>query len=373
MNANMAIGGGTLRDEAVAWLERRLPRGWSVDAHTVQASDSDLPADSKISLKGPNHTISTIAVEERQSVTPRTVLDMLSPRVQTARNMGAHLPLLVIAPWLSKRTRDLLAEQELSYLDLTGNALLRIDNPPFYLQTTGAERNPTPRQRNKARVRGPKAARLIRLLIDVSPPYKLGDLANAAGLTPGYVSRLLDTLYEEALIERAPRGPVERVDVAGLIHRWARSYDVLQANRAESFISAGGIDKTLDQLANYFTEEPRFALTGSVAAVRLAPVTAPALLLAYSDHPQALAQDLGLLPASEGANVILLEPFDPVVWLRTTSESGLRFVAPAQVAVDCLTGTGRMPAEGDAVLNWMTANEQLWRLPDLPYPESEWQ
>src|SRR3954453_10880628 len=119
-----------LKDQALAWLGKRLPRGWSVESAPVESPSPGLPAaDSRISFRAPNGTVTTIAVEEKQSVTPRTVLDLLSPRVQTARNMGAYLPLVVVAPWLSKRTRDLLAEQGLGYIDLTGNALLRIDNP----------------------------------------------------------------------------------------------------------------------------------------------------------------------------------------------------------------------------------------------------
>lgn len=213
--------------------------------------------------------------------------------------------------------------------------------------------------------------RLIRLLTDVSPPYRLGDLATAAGLAPGYVSRSLDTLYDEALIERSPRGPVEKVEVAGLIRRWANSYDVLKTNRVDSFITPNGIKMTLNELSNYPSEEPRFAITGSVAATRLAPITAPALLLAYCDDPEVLARDLGLLPASEGANVALLKPFDPVVWRGIDSDDGLNFVAPAQIAVDCLTGNGRMPAEGEAILGWMAENEDAWRLRKLPDPELE--
>ena len=30
-----------------------------------------------------------------------------------------------------------------------------------------------------------------------------------------------------------------------------------------------------------------------------------------------------------------------------------------------LTGNGRMPSEGEALLNWMLANEQEWRLNSL--------
>jgi hypothetical protein len=62
---------------------------------------------------------------------------------------------------------------------------------------------------------------------------------------------------------------------------------------------------------------------------------------------------------------MLLRPFDPIVFARTRIEDGLRYAAPSQVAVDCLTGNGRMPAEGEALLRWMQANEPAWRLGSL--------
>ena len=369
MSANTLKSDQTLRDQAVAWLKERLPRGWSVEATSAASLDLTLPlSDSKISLRAPNQAITTVAVEERESVSPRTVLSLLSPRVQTARNMGAHLPLLVVAPWLSKRTQELLAEQGLSYIDLTGNALLRIENPPFYLQTVGSARNPAPKERGRAQLRGAKAARLIRLLMDVRPPYGAGEIAEATKLAPGYISRLLDTLYREALIERSPRGPVESVDVPGLLRRWASSYDVLRTNDAATFIARSGVDELLATAKKKPDIGSKLAITGSISASRLAPVTAPAMLLAYCDSPIELAGELELLEADEGANVTLLKPFDPVVWERTSTESGLRFAAPSQVAVDCLTGNGRMPAEGEALLGWMQANEESWRLDAIAKP-----
>ena len=364
MPAKSADRRNTLVDQAVFWLEERLPRGWSVESAPLPLSDSTAPPDEKISLRGPNGTITSVAVEERQSLSPRGVIDLL-PQVRTARNMGAHLPLLVVAPWISKRTQELLAAQELSYIDLTGNALLRIDNPPFYLQTEGSARNPAPKERGQARLRGAKAARLIRLLADVRPPYGVGVLAEATGLAPGYVSRLLEALYREVLIERSPRGPVERVDLGGLLRRWAGSYDVFETNGAQGFISAAGLDELLGGLRGDPAIAARLAITGSVAASRLAPVTAPAMLLAYCDSPADVATRLDLLESDEGANVILLQPFDPVVWERSSSVGGLRFAAPSQVTVDCLTGNGRMPAEGEALLGWMLANETEWRAKTL--------
>ena len=54
------------------------------------------------------------------------------------------------------------------------------------------------------------------------------------------------------------------------------------------------------------------------------------------------------------------------MWERATLIDGLTYVAPSQAAADCLTGNGRMPAEGDALLKWMMENESLWRLDTLP-------
>jgi hypothetical protein len=107
-------------------------------------------------------------------------------------------------------------------------------------------------------------------------------------------------------------------------------------------------------------------VTGSFAASQLAPVAAPALLAVYADAPRTVVDFLGLIPADQGANVVLLTPFDPVVWDRTSVAGTNVYVAPSQAAVDCLTGNGRMPAEGDALLQWMIENESRWRLEGLP-------
>jgi DNA-binding MarR family transcriptional regulator len=67
-------------------------------------------------------------------------------------------------------------------------------------------RSPEPAQREVARLRGPKAGRLVRALVDTRPRYGVRELAGAIGVTPGYVSRLLDALDRDALIDRSPKG-----------------------------------------------------------------------------------------------------------------------------------------------------------------------
>ncbi len=73
-----------------------------------------------------------------------------------------------------------------------------------------------------------------------------------------------------------------------------------------------------------------------------------------------------LLPATSGANIVLLEPYDPIVFERLVTSDVIPSVSVAQAALDCLTGNARMPAEGEALLAWMRKNEPRWRIGSLP-------
>jgi hypothetical protein len=149
------------------------------------------------------------------------------------------------------------------------------------------------------------------------------------------------------------------VDVSGLLRWWAESYDVLKTNQATTFLAPEGAASALPRLSTTDSQR-KVAVTGSFAAGRLAPVAAPALLVAYTDDVSGLADVLGPLPADDGGNVVLLRPFDEVVWQRTSEDAAVTYAARSQVVVDCLTGTGQMPAEGDALLGWMAREGSPW-------------
>ena len=143
---------------------------------------------------------------------------------------------------------------------------------------------------------------------------------------------------------------------------------MLKANRATTFIDRQGASSLLERLD---AEGAPAAVTGSFAAVRRSPVAAPALLMLYADQPQQVARSFDLLPADQGANVVLLDPYDPVVWKRNEVMDCMTFVPDSQAAADTLTGTGRMPAEGQALVEWMLGNEPVWRVGSLDAARSE--
>ncbi len=87
--------------------------------------------------------------------------------------------------------------------------------------------------------------------------------------------------------------------------------------------------------------------------------------MVYTDDPERLAETVRLRPTRTGGNVVTAVPYDPIVYERTWEQNGLVFASLAQVAIDCLTGFGRMPAEGEALLDWMRQRAPRWQLPSL--------
>jgi hypothetical protein len=208
---------------------------------------------------------------------------------------------------------------------------------------------------------------VVRALCDYREPATSRSVAARAGATPGYVSKLIGLLEREALVEREGRGPVQpitRVLWADLIRRWIADYRLLESNSARLFLAPKGVPAFLSDLAGWASRTPgsRYAVTGSFAAAERAPIAPPSLLVCYVDIPASVAEQTGLVRATSTGNVYLCEPLDDVVFERTCSQGGTAYAALSQVAADCLTGPDRMPAEGDALLEWMAANEKSWRL-----------
>jgi hypothetical protein len=359
-----------LIDRAVAVLKESLPSTWTI-ARIQDDRAEPSRADAILQVGSSNQGMARIVVEARTSFTPKDVETVVG-RARLLSRVGGEVPFLVVAPWLSERSRVLLAEAGLNYLDLAGNVRLTSTYPALFVFRESKTKGPS-RPESRLSLRGTKAGRIVRLLLDVAPPYGVLELARYASVTPGYVSRLLDMLDREAILERSSRGGVAAVDWRELLKRRAENYGVFTSNATERYVCPSGPGYALERIGD--SPPSNIALTGSFPVERVISVAPPALLILYiRSSPKDLVDLAGLLPADEGANVVLATPSDPVVmesrWPAASPESSrVAVVAASQLALDCLTGNGRMPLEGAAFLDWMGQNEEKWRfrrLADLP-------
>ena len=329
--------------DAAEALRALLPATWTVSLSRPSKSGTD------IRLTTPSGAVVGFTATMPKDVSPRAIATLDPP----------SSPTLVVADWISRRSRDLLRAIGASYLDATGNAEIRLDEPAVYVRTDGASRNPSPKAAAPSRLRGPKAWAILRTLAEAPPPFGVRELAAAVDVDPGYVSRVLRALEDEVLITRTPRGPVTDVEWEGVIRKSASTYSLFDSNETSTWVASSGPDRFIDDLATARAGE--WAVTGSFAATRLAPVAAAETAVIYCTDPDRIARAGRLLSTTRGANVVLAVPYDPVVFEATSDSDAVRYVSPAQVAIDSLTGNARMPAEGEAILGWMRKNEPRWR------------
>lgn len=335
-------------------LGSRLPPGWRADVTKVRGSGRRRSAgDLRLTIVAPDGSRSVTAVKVLDRIEPRDV----EPAVRALRATGEDAAML-LAPYLSPGTRARIVEAGASYADASGNLRLALGQPAVFVETQGADRDPNPEPRALASLKGPASARVVRAVCDFRPPYGVRDLAARTDTAPASVSRVLGLLDREGLVERTRRGQVLDANWAKILRRWAEDYDLVASNRTSTWLAPRGLDRVLGRLAR---QRPRYAVTGSFAAARLAPVAAPRLLTLFVDDAAEAARRLDLRPAEAGANVLLAEPGDPVVFDRTIDRDGLRLAGPSQIAADLLTSPGRGPAEAEALLGWMKDHEDAWR------------
>jgi len=351
---NMKNNGTWLWQVVTDGITRRLPRGWSVTSPGARSRK----AGRVLEIEAPDRRSSRIVVLERQRAVPRD----LPAAVSAAAKEG--FPVLLVSPFLSARAREVLAELGASYADGTGNLRIALARPALFIESQGADRDPSREARPLRSLRGPAAGRVVRALCDFMPPYGVRTLTGASSTPLGTVSRVVGLLDQDAIVRRDDRKRIVSVNWEALLRRWTQDYDVKTSNRIHPFLEPRGLSALAEKLTRFGR---RYALTGSMAGPGIA---ATRLAMIYVDDVTAAATDLELTATEAGANVWLLEPYDDVVFDRMdaagfpgrdASRQGLLRVALSQVVADLMTSPGRGPQEAAALMEKMQGNEDGWR------------
>jgi hypothetical protein len=345
---------------AVDLLRERLPVSWSLDA-TLEPVRRDPRVDAELRVRAPDGGEVTVLVEAKRLLNTRDVPFALEQLQRYATALGEDDAVLVLAArYLAPATRERIAAAGAGYVDLTGNLQLAADRPALLIKDRGADRDPWRGPgRPRGTLKGPPAARVVRALIDFTPPYTVPELTERAGASTGATYRVVEFLEQQELLARQPRGPITDVRWREVLERWSRDYGFAQSNTVTTFLEPRGLSALTDRLAQRQTLD--YVLTGSLAAERFAAYAPARLAMLYVRDAAAAAELLELRPTESGANVALASGDYDVVFEREQVIDGVRIAAVSQVAVDLLTGPGRNPSEAAALLDWMTANESAWR------------
>ena len=347
----MTATDNTLIRQGLLALGQHLPSGWRVARTTVSGRNE---AEALVRITAPDGKAGLLSIETKRRLEPRGAVE-LAAKLKSLPLKGTPL---VMALYLSPAVRQRLQDADIAFLDLAGNIRLELPKPGLFISAQGADKNPSRKERPSRSLRGAKAGRIVRVLIDSKQLPRIRELAKLADVDPGYVSRVLSLLDTEALIERSSRGSIVRVDWPRLLKRWAQDSPLTARGTQTTCLAPHGLENLQSQLKRL---NMRYAITGSLVAAKVAPIAAPRLLTLYAEDPQRAMSDLGLRTAEAGANVLLIEPTDVGIFADVAKQDGLWFAPLSQVAADLLTSPGRGPAEAEELISWMSNHEEQWR------------
>lgn len=343
---------------ALAGLSSDLPSNWKWRVEEDSRREAGR-FDATVTLGAPDGHEIVLIVEAKRLVRGRDVPALVEQFQKWLPSIPGAVP-LVIARYLSPTTRERLEQAGLAYADATGNRRLAADVPALFIRNVGEDHDPWRGPgRPRGTLKGAPAAKVVRWLADVAPPYSVLEVAGGSGASVGATYRVVNFLAEEGLLEREPRGPIERVEWRTILERWSRDYAFPHADGGGAVLFPRGIDALLEELRS-LSDLP-FMVTGAIAAQGYAAHAPVRFAMLYAENVAAVIDRLGLRRVETGANVLIAPDREKVAFARSRMEAGLRLAAPSQVAVDLLTAPGRSPSEGEALLDWMESHENEWR------------
>ena len=342
-------------------LRDQLPEGWSLVPVAEAAGGGDRRVDTVLSVSGPDGATASLVIEAKSVLERRNVL-AVSEQLRGAAGRFPNAWTVVVARYLAPSVREALVEQGVSYIDATGNMRLVVSAPGLFIANRGADNDPWRGPgRPRGTLKGVPAAKVVRALVDYTGPWSIRELIDLSGASTGATYRVVEYLEREDLVTRDEDGRIVLRDWRRLLQQWSKDYGFVRSSRITRYIEPRGLATLLTKASD--VAGVRYAVTGTTAAAEWAPYAPTRSAMVYVADAAKAAAAWGLRPGESGANVLLAEPATDVVFERTiTTIDGTVIVAPAQVAVDLMTGPGRNPTEAEELMDWMERNESSWRL-----------
>lgn len=282
----------------------------------------------------------TLIIEYKLSGEPRRIRDAASQLARYSRSIPGSVPLL-IAPYLSPQSAQLLTQSGISYLDLAGNCRIAFDY--VFIFREGRD-NPTPERRRLHTLYSPKAERVLRVFLgDPSRTWKVKTLAAEAGVSLGQVAKVKQLLEDREWIENEPTGS-RLVAPRELLTEWAKNYQYRRHTEINLFClkKISEIETSLEEICS--TTGFKYALTALSAAARYAPYAPYQRVVCYMESHAAaetIIKRSGLKSVESGPNLVLLVPYDEGVFYGARDLNGARLVSPIQCYLDTLHTTSR--------------------------------
>ncbi len=275
---------------------------------------------------------------------PRYLFQAVAQLKYTSKMIENSYP-VIIAPTISERGQEICRENEIGYLDLTGNISLRFNG--VYIERTGKGKPKKGKDKLK-NIFSPVSSRILRALLEKPKRgWTLIELHMESGASLGYVHKVVQSLKDQGYLQEKRR--VQLKDPGRLLDDWASGYN-FSANKMHAFYSFEKepvkMMRKIEDISKKIDIE--YAMTMHAGASLVAP------FVRYTDvhfyirgQLERWIKELDLRPVEFGGTIHLIEPYDNGIFYRTQNIEDTKIVSNIQLYLDLYNypARGREQAE----------------------------
>src|SRR5438477_11444778 len=195
-----------------------------------------------------------LAVEVSPLGQPRHIRAVVTRLAEIRRELPAAYP-IAAATYIGPQSARILKDNNLGYVDLSGNCYLAFDH--VLIEKEG-KRNVRPSTRPLRSLFAPRATRVVRVLLnDPGRAWRLEELAKAAAVSLGHSHNVVKRLEDLRWVERDEAQRIHLGKPADLLEAWCESYSYRTNEMASYFVSERVSRRLMADLARALTAESR--------------------------------------------------------------------------------------------------------------------
>jgi hypothetical protein len=263
---------------------------------------------------------------------------------------------LIVAPYVPAKQAATLARAGVSWLDLSGNMVIRISDR-VYIERTG-QPNQFPDTAPIKKVFQGTASLVGRVLLLEPAGFtslsQIVDFIEQRGgtITLSTVSKVLKSLEEDMLVARSRRS-ISVIEPSQLLDRLAEGYTASRSRSTETVQSFAveDVDKVLSELCSMLG--PTYIFSGFYAAQVKGLALSPEITMRVSDmvrfHEAVESLGSNVRPDEEFGNLIATRMRSRLPWFNAETARGIRTVDDLQLYLEMTLATPRGPKVAEAL------------------------
>jgi len=293
------------------------------------------------------------AVEQKSSA--GQAIQQVKAHQRALRSRGHDVIPVLAVPRLSRRERANLRENDVNYLDMSGNVSIRSDGLVVSIEGGEAPLRQSPRK-SKRNPFSKKASLVARILL--AQPFRkwrVREVSAEGSLSVGFASEILRSMVAAAYVAESAEG-FQLADPVSLLKDWSASYR-WEDNKIHSFVAPFDKSDLLERASRVVESmDARPLLTLLSAADILLPHVQHEQVHLYVDHfspstVNALRSQLHAESVQHGGNLHVMEPYyGRSVWYVAQQLGGFELVSDVQLLLDLVHYPVRGPEAGGVLL-----------------------